>query len=317
MRRSCGKLCSPPRATTNSTPPSPAPPFPSPYPLLRRGQSNAWLPLWFTFERNATTRAIAQGQYANIRVWRGGLQETVSGPNWVGPAGVEPGSDSGEALTNQWRRPADLLSPNDIRAGEPWLWELPATCFYTVQFLTDLLGAAAPPFGVMTTPVGGTMLEQWSSIATQTQCANITCMCKQKGCDESQPVTAANCPANQNLWLGNVQPFVNITIGLLLWYQVRVWWVLCRVSLYHLLNKRTPHPAPVGREQSLCRRRQLRLWHRVWVFVSQNDRRVACYLERRARHYFTVGAIWLCRACRWHRRGVDRFHGWLSVGADC
>ena len=88
--------------------------------------------MWFTFERNVTTAAIAAGQYKNIRVWRGGLHETSAGPNWVAPAGIEPGSDGGEALTNQWRRPSDLLSPNDIREGEPWLWEFPATCFYTI-----------------------------------------------------------------------------------------------------------------------------------------------------------------------------------------
>jgi hypothetical protein len=94
------------------------------------GQSNAWLPLWFTFARNATTEKVLNGSYANIRLWRGGLGQ-VSDPgssgNWVGPAGPEPGSDSGEALTNQWRHPYDVAYNNEIRAGEPWFWEFPVS----------------------------------------------------------------------------------------------------------------------------------------------------------------------------------------------
>jgi hypothetical protein len=89
----------------------------NPFPLSR------WLPLWFTFERNATLAAVLNGSYANIRLFRGGLGQVGdpgAGGNWVGPAGVEPGSDAGEALTNQWRRPRDVATVN-IRDGEPWL----------------------------------------------------------------------------------------------------------------------------------------------------------------------------------------------------
>ena len=71
-------------------------------------------------ERNETTRAVVAGDYANIRLWRGGLGQTTATGNWVGPAGPAPGSDGGDALTNQWRHPADLM--NEIRPGEPWFW---------------------------------------------------------------------------------------------------------------------------------------------------------------------------------------------------
>lgn len=191
------------------------------------GQSNAWLPLWFTFERNATTAKVAAGGYSNLRLWRGGLQETAVGGNWVGPKGVEPGSDSGEALSNQWRHPIDLIAPNFIREGEPWLWEFPSMCFYTAQFLTDKLIAAGrtpPPIGIMTVPVGGTMVEQWTSPATQQTCRNVTCMCQNgPGCDPyaPQPFNPAVCTKNSDLFYGNVQPFVNLTIRAFLWLQVR------------------------------------------------------------------------------------------------
>jgi len=53
---------------------------------LCTGQSNAWLPLWFTFERNETTANVALGKYDNLRLWRGGLGK-VGAPsesgNWV------------------------------------------------------------------------------------------------------------------------------------------------------------------------------------------------------------------------------------------
>jgi len=185
------------------------------------GQSNMWLPLWFTFDRNATTAAILNGSYTNIRIWRGGLGTTNKQGNWIGPAGPAPGTDSNDALTNQWRHLIDLLPPitPEMRPGEPWLWEFPSTCFYTAQYLTDFLGANAPPIGLMSVPVGGTMVEQWTSWNTQLQCINATCMCQTQGCDPFQPLNPENCTSNSNLYNGNIEPFVNITVKGWLWYQ--------------------------------------------------------------------------------------------------
>jgi sialate O-acetylesterase len=192
------------------------------------GQSNAWLPLWFTFERNESTAKVAAGAYDNLRLWRGGLGK-VSKPtgggsgNWVGPKGVEPpgSNDGSDALTNQWRHPKDLLSPNFIRDGEPWLWEFPSTCFYTVAYLTDLMrdaGQVPPFFGIMTTPVGGTMVEEWSSPETQATVKNVTCMCAGKNCPNYDPLGPA-CVGNSALWYGNIQPFLNLSLSFHLYYQ--------------------------------------------------------------------------------------------------
>lgn len=189
---------------------------------LCSGQSNMWLPIWFTFNRNETTAAILSGQYANIRIFRGGLGTSNISGNWVGPAGPSPGSNGNDALTGQWRHPIDVLPPitPEFRPGEPWLWEFPSTCFYTAQYLTDLLGADAPPLGLVSVPVGGTMVEQWTPWEVQTtQCTNVTCMCTGQGCDSYQPLNSANCTANANLYHGNIQPFVNLTLKGFLWYQ--------------------------------------------------------------------------------------------------
>jgi len=188
------------------------------------GQSNMWLPLWFTFERNETTARTAAGAYDNLRLWRGGLGKLgapTSSGNWVAPAGPEPGSDGGDALTNQWRHPKDLLAPNFIRDGEPWLWEFPSTCFYAAAYLTDMMAAAGmtpPAMGLMTVPVGGTMIEEWSSPETQAKVKNVTCMCSGNGCPNYDPLGPA-CVGNSAMWFGNTQPFVNITIKMHLYYQ--------------------------------------------------------------------------------------------------
>lgn len=190
------------------------------------GQSNMWLPLWFTYSRNTTLAAVRRGQYSNIRLWRGGLGKVAAPPasagNWVGPEGVEPGSDDGnDALTNQWRRPADVAAV-EIRAGEPWFWEFPATAFYFAMYLTDLIaggGGEIPPLGIMTTPVGGTMVEEWTSPRAQATCRNVTCMCMDdKSCDPYKPLDAT-CTHNSDLFYGNVQPFVNFSVKAFLWYQ--------------------------------------------------------------------------------------------------
>ena len=183
-----------------------------------------WLPLWFTFERNETTARAAAGAYDNLRLWRGGLGKLAapaSSGNWVAPAGPEPGSDSSDALTNQWRHPKDLLAPNFIRDGEPWLWEYPSTCFYAAAYLTDMMVAAGqtpPAFGLMTVPIGGTMVEEWSSPETQAKVKNVTCMCAGNGCPNYSPL-GPDCVGNSACWFGNTQPFVNITIKLHLYYQ--------------------------------------------------------------------------------------------------
>lgn len=195
--------------------------------IITLGQSNAWLPLWFTYERNDTLRAVLAGNYTNLRLWRGGLGK-LQGPthsgNWVGPEGGEPGSDPGDALTNQWRHPLDVATVQ-IRASEPWLFEFPAFAWYTAQHLTDLLVGTPDeglPMGLMTVPVGGTMLEEWSAPTTQLQCRNVTCMCMgSQDCNPYQPLDA-NCTGNGALWWGNTQPFVNITLRHFWFYQGEV-----------------------------------------------------------------------------------------------
>ena len=38
-------------------------------------------------------------------------------------------------------------------------------------------GETPPPLGMMSVPVGGTMVEQWTEYETQLKCVNATCLC--------------------------------------------------------------------------------------------------------------------------------------------
>ena len=102
------------------------------------------------------------------------------------------------------------------------MWEVEATCWYTLAFLTDLMraqGETPPPLGFIATPEGGTMVEQWTDFDTQRQCANMTCLCSTPGCNNAQPLDPGVCWGNGGLYRANVEPYVNTTIRGWLWYQ--------------------------------------------------------------------------------------------------
>ena len=193
------------------------------------GQSNAWLPLRWTLERDATAREVAAGgAWQRVRLWMGGLypsspqvegwhSDYADGSNWVAPSDVVPGEGEevlpGNMLINQWRTPAALLAaPSAEDAGGSALDDYPALCALTVARLAEALGAASPTFGVMTVAVGGTLLEAWASPSVFRDCRALACVCGSpyfEACEE----TAAGCSGNSGLFRANIEPFVNLTIA--------------------------------------------------------------------------------------------------------
>jgi flagellar motor switch protein FliM len=89
------------------------------------------------------------------------------------------------------------------------------------QALTDLMqgNGSVVPIGLVHTAVGGTMIEQWSPFDAQAACVNATCLCTTPGCDQLQPINAANCTGNGQLFNALVAPFVNMSVFGWLWYQ--------------------------------------------------------------------------------------------------
>jgi sialate O-acetylesterase len=122
-----------------------------------------------------------------------------------------------------WCKGRDLVDrPFRPDQGESDEWEVPAFCWYTLAYLTDLMvarGETPPPLAFIATPEGGTMIEQWTDFGAQMQCANMTCLCSTPGCNQSQPLDPITCWGNGGLYRSNILPYVNTTIKSFLWYQ--------------------------------------------------------------------------------------------------
>ena len=105
------------------------------------------LPLEFTLTRNISLAAIAAGKYSNIRI-----QQMASNMN------------NAHAWTTIQQAAADPKV----------FFDFSASCFYFGESLTDILGAAAPPLGLVHTAWGGSTIQQWLSNATLNSgaCAN-------------------------------------------------------------------------------------------------------------------------------------------------
>lgn len=80
-----------------------------------------------------------------------------------------------------------------------------STCFYAAEELSYMrrdAGLPQVPLGLITTAIGGTTIEQWSTNATLDQCKNLT-----RNSD------------NEQLYDQYILPYENMTVGAFLWYQ--------------------------------------------------------------------------------------------------
>lgn len=105
------------------------------------------LPLLHTLTRNISLAAIAAGKYHNIRI-----QQMASNMNPYTP----------------WTTIAQAAATPDVFLG------FSAACYYYGESLTDALGDAAPPLGLIHTAWGGSTIQNWISNATLNSdvCAN-------------------------------------------------------------------------------------------------------------------------------------------------
>ena len=105
------------------------------------------LPLQNTLTRNISLAAIAAGKYSNIRI-----QQLRGNMNPDTP----------------WTPIAQAAASPDVFLA------FSGTCYYFAESLTDELGDAAPPIGLIHTAWGGSTIQQWVSNATLNSnvCAN-------------------------------------------------------------------------------------------------------------------------------------------------
>ena len=152
----------------------PNPPYPNP-----NTESNMALPLQNTLTRNISIAAIQSGRYNNIRLQqlRGNMNPDLA---WTSVA-VAAAGDASAFL------------------------QFSGTCYYFGESLTDQLGAAAPPIGLIHTAWGGSTIQNWIKNDTLNSgvCAN-----------------HSSGQGNDGGWYeSRVLPYSQMTLKGWLWYQ--------------------------------------------------------------------------------------------------
>ena len=182
------------------------------------GQSNMWLPLGNTLTRNATVAALAQGTFSNIRLMAGDSQIQATSCGWADDSGGSEGLGATTDHTSKcgWQTAAAAATdgvctgmshflPNGSQPQTCSLERFSAACYYFAEELTKKLVAAdetPPVIGLVSTAIGGSMIEEWLPNSTSAQCTGRS--------------VAAH---DETLWTQNVVPFLPMTVKGWLWYR--------------------------------------------------------------------------------------------------
>lgn len=175
------------------------------------GQSNMWLPVQHTYDRNDTANAILQGRYSNVRLMAG-----VSG-NWVrgnpqkstcNESAVWPCPYGGTNGSNAWLSAVQAAPEGCVDAGTCPLFTIGAACWYYAQALVEM--GVTTPIGIADTAMGGQHIEEFMINHTISRCSATAASAK--GHDFG--------PWGNGEILGSqIVPFVDMTIKGFVWYQ--------------------------------------------------------------------------------------------------
>ena len=165
------------------------------------GQSNMWLPMEHTFNRNYTYANMSKyGKYKNIRF-------------------ITPIDSSHVVVSDQ-----DASFTREIQNGELGIWsqsysndilqQFSGACWYFAQTLQDKYNLSNITFGLINTALGGSVIESWVANNTIWNFdTNSNGHCNSLDVDIT-PDYGWGC-----LYNGLVIPFINYTIKGQLWYQ--------------------------------------------------------------------------------------------------
>lgn len=148
------------------------------------GQSNMWLPLHYTYSRNYTVANISQGHFDNIRLMAGDSQRGTSFP---------------------WKTARQAIADGNETTPTYSLFDFSAACWYFAEALTTTLRAAGKPvptLGLISTAIGGSMIEEWMLNETIATCSNLSL-----------------ATHNQMLYDQKVRPYLSMTVKGFVWYQ--------------------------------------------------------------------------------------------------
>lgn len=160
------------------------------------GQSNMWLPLGNTFNRNKTLSAILQGgKYRNMR-------------GMIGNSG-----NGNSVVSNPWMTAlAAAQAVTQPLHSDTGLMDFGAACWYFGQTLVDLAVSAGDltsngepvPLGLINTAIGGQRIEEYQVNDT-----------------DSGPTHCGGAPSvwNGRLYAKMIMPFVDMTTKGFVWYQ--------------------------------------------------------------------------------------------------
>ena len=185
------------------------------------GQSNMWLPLGNTLTRNATVAALARGNFSNIRLMAGDSQIQATSCGWAGgdgdvSEGLLLGATTDHTTKCGWQTAAAAATDgvctgmshfltNRSQPQTCSLERFSAACYYFAEELTKKMVAAGetpPVIGLVSTAVGGSMIEEWLPNSTSAECTGRS--------------VAAH---DETLWTQNVVPFLPMTVKGFLWYR--------------------------------------------------------------------------------------------------
>jgi sialate O-acetylesterase len=174
------------------------------------GQSNQWLPMMHSFNKNSTFARIQAGELQNIRT----LQI---------PQGKSVNRADGEeiyVLDPSTQGDGSWYVPGWQEASVDSVIQFSAACYYMAQELTDMAierNETPVPFGLIGTYWGGTIIEMWMQNETVSNCKNASgdaTVHQRDGCDGN-----TETPCNGALWNGMIAPLINMTIKAATWYQ--------------------------------------------------------------------------------------------------
>lgn len=134
------------------------------------GQSNMWLPVLHTFDRNDTARNISAGKYANIRVMAGS-SANYPYAQWP-PAYGGGGGGAAPRPSNPWLTAQQAAPAGCVEAQSCPLFDVGAACWYTAQALADR--GVTVPLGLVNTALGGQRIEEYMVNTTTASCADLS-----------------------------------------------------------------------------------------------------------------------------------------------
>ncbi len=168
----------------------------------------------YTFSRNLSIAALRAGKYSNIRMTQARTIDSTTPLYLVNSTAWGNDRQPSGAPSFLWATAHTLATTNfstkhngccgyDWAYNQTVLEQFSATCYYFAQELTDLIGDHVP-IGLISSSVGGTIIESWTDNATLDTC---------------QKAGRSISSGSQQLYNGMVLPYVNMSIKGFLWCE--------------------------------------------------------------------------------------------------